>query len=168
MDTNKKTLNAPDLADKIIVFKENNPGMSEKDIMAKIRKTAKFSKDKWKQAKEILAMAKTGTEKSSEQRLCDVDTNAEDHESIFFDVLDDLGDSAEEFVANMFADLQKHPNNFATVNMCPKASPTLQSVLDMAVEAGLLKEIHAYAIGDDFIPCKKNSKKKTCKTAKKS
>ena len=166
MDTNKKTLTATDLAAKIIVFKENNPGMSEKDIMSKIRMKAKFSKDKWKQAKEIVA--KTGTEKSSEQILCDVDINTEDPKSIFFDVLDDLCYSAEEFVANMFADLQKHPNHFATVNMCPKASPTLQSALDMAVEAGLLKEIHAYAIGDDFIPCKKHSKKKTCKTAKKS
>lgn len=168
----KPSLSLPELVERIANVKKQNPSMTAKQVMAEIRKSASFSKDKWNAAKKEVAWetkpsakpAKAPAKQSSKVRppksvfaCCEICCNPESEavsdkdECEFFDEIDALQDNAEDFVCALVATLKKKSSDdVVLLDRCPVAEPTLFAVLDKAVEAGLLKKFHGYALGDAY------------------
>lgn len=169
MATVKKSLTVNELAEKIKMLtqkktKDSPQGPTSKQIIAELREHYTFSKDKWTAARKLVAIPKAIPIKPTKKPAkvaCTAACATEKAIRECFDVLDKERMSADAFVAALFAFSKTHPDTISSIDVCPMSHPTLFAALDRAVEAGLLKEFHGYALGDAY--SKKNAPKKANK-----
>ena len=183
MATDKKSLTINELADEIRKLlrgqdKDAAHGLTSKELMAKLRETFSFSKDKWAAARKLISTKKPDTASkpakvpaqhvvSTIECICeDCKEQAEDE---LFDHIDAVCDDAEDYVGEFFAFLKaksiKEPSTILIPDVCPAASPEIFRLLDLAVESGLLEKHIGFSISKEALRANKTPHQKTSKKA---